>query len=88
MEFNSINELRERLMPALRSKLKELHSMGLKYIELNDIWYYLKENVWKLEEGLTLSTMVDDILNTSNEEFDSYVVDRISNERVETTNEI
>ena len=44
MEFNSINELRERLMPALRSKLKELHSCGYKYIGIDDIWNYLRDS--------------------------------------------
>lgn len=88
MEFNSINELKERLMPALRSKIKELHKIGLKYIDIDDVWYYLKDNVWILQEGLTLSSMVDDILNTSNSEINEYIKNKIINERVETSNEV
>ena len=88
MEFNSINELKMRLMPALRSKIKELHNVGLKYIDIDDVWYYLKDNVWVLQEGLTLSSMVDDILNTSNSDIDDYIKNKIVNERVETSNEI
>ena len=88
MEFNNINELKERLMPALRSKLKELHLNKMHYINIDDIWQYLKEYKWKTSEGLTLSTMVDDILNTDNDYIDDYVKDRIINERVETSNEI
>ena len=88
MEFNNINELKNRLMPALRSKLKELHSCGYKYIGIDDIWNYLKENKWIMSDGLTLDSMVDDILHTSNDLIDDYVKDKIVKERIETTNEI
>ena len=88
MEFNNINELKERLMPALRSKLKEFQLNKMHYVTIDDIWCYLKEYRWKYSEGLTLSTMVDDILNTDNDKIDDYAKDRIINERVETSNEI
>lgn len=88
MEFNNINELYKRLLPALRSKEKELHLCGYKYINFEDIWKYLKDVKWRYEEGLTLSSMVDDILNTSNSEIDDYVKDIIIKERIETTDEI
>ena len=88
MEFNNINELKDRLMPALRSKLKELHLNKMKYITEDDVWQYLKENKWNNEEGLTLSMMVDDILNINNYIIDDYVRERIINERIETSNEI
>ena len=81
MEFNNINELKKRLMPALRSKEKELHLCGLNYIDQEDIWEYLKENKWSKEQGLTLSSMVDDILNTNNNEIDDYVKEIIIKER-------
>ena len=88
MEFNNINELHERLMPALRSKEKELHIKGYRYIDTLDIWNYLKKYKWSQETGLSLSSMVDDILNIDNDLLDEYKKDIIIKERIETTNEI
>ncbi len=46
--------------------------MGLSYIEEKDIWDYLVENKWKVGKDLTLSDIVDDILNTDNASIDKY----------------
>ncbi len=79
IKFKSLNELYERLLPALRSKKKELDKYGLNYIYEEDIWNYLKLNVWKNNVALTLDKMVDDILNTNNLEFDNYTKKLIEN---------
>ena len=79
LKFKSLNELYERLMPALRSKKKELNMKSLNYIHEEDIWNYLKLYVWKHNVNLTLDKMVDDILNTNNIDFDNYMKKQIAN---------
>ena len=77
IKFKSLNELYTRLLPALRSKKKELNGKGFNYIHEEDIWNYLKQNKWKGNTLLTLDKMVDDILNTNNQEFDNYMKKQI-----------
>lgn len=79
IKFKSLNELYNRLLPALRSKKKELNKKGYNYIHEEDIWNYLKQNAWKQNVVLTLDKMVDDILNTNNLEFDNYMKKQIAN---------
>ena len=42
IKFKSLAELYERLLPALRSKAREIHKKGMDYIGEEDIWNYLK----------------------------------------------
>lgn len=72
IRFNNVEELYTRLKPAIHSKLKELMRNKMFYIEEEDIWNYLSKYKWHDAIYLTLSDMVDDILNTSNEEYDNY----------------
>lgn len=62
--FHSEEELYERLLPALRTKKKEMHRYGFTYIKEEDIWNYLKEVKWIQSKNLKLFEMTDDILNT------------------------
>lgn len=70
--FNSIEELYERLLPALKSKKKILSKSGYSYISEEDIWDTLRYGKWNKINGLMLCDMVDDILHTDNKEFNSY----------------
>lgn len=72
LEFSSLKDLYLRISPALKTKKTELDRMGLSYIEEKDIWDYLVENKWKVGKDLTLSDIVDDILNTDNTSIDKY----------------
>ncbi len=72
-QFSSLEELYQRLLPALKSKEQELHQNHMIYIHINDIWQYFRLNKWNRGVNLTLFDMVDDILNTNNEEIDDYV---------------
>lgn len=72
-KFTSLEELYKRLLPALKSKEKELHQNHMIYIKKEDIWKYLKEKKWNRGINLTLFDMVDDILNTDNLLIDEYV---------------
>lgn len=72
LEFSSLKDLYLRVEPALTSKKTELDRNGLSYIDKKDIWDYLVENKWKMGIDLTLSDIVDDILNTDNNLIDKY----------------
>lgn len=76
--FKSQSELYERIKPALRTKKNELIRAGIKYIKMNDIWNYQIDNNWKSSQGLTLASMVNDILNTSDEAYESYTLKKIN----------
>lgn len=42
IKFKNLNDLYNRILPALRSKIKEIKKEGLKYIHEEDIWNFLK----------------------------------------------
>lgn len=73
IKFKSLNELYNRIYPALESKRKELHRNKMSYIHEEDIWNCCKDTIWNKSRNLDLHNMVDDILNTDNSVFDSYV---------------
>lgn len=82
MEFNSLQELYNRLKPALKCKQVEMVRNGFNYIQMEDIWNYLKEVKWKRATDLSLYEMVSDVLNTDNNMIDSYLKEKIkSSER-------
>lgn len=62
-EFQTIDELYERVLPALDARVCELKNMGVE-INSDAIWDYLIINKWKNGNNLTLFDIVDDILNT------------------------
>ena len=62
VKFESINELYNRVLPALKSKKKELYRNGIKYISEKDIWLVISKNKWQKQRDLTLADIVDDIL--------------------------
>lgn len=73
IEFNSVEELYNRLKPALRTKEKELIREGYEYITLNDIWNFLKETKWLRDSDLALFEMTNDILKANNKDLNDYV---------------
>ena len=73
IEFNSLQELYERIKPALITKQSEMKRNGFDYIRVEDIWNFFKEVKWKKANNLSLSEMVSDILNTSDELIDRYL---------------
>ena len=78
-EFSSLTELRNRIKPAIETKLKELKANYYTNINEDDIWEYLK-NSWKNKTDLTLYDIVNDILNLDNETINEYVLRRINND--------
>lgn len=61
-EFKSIEELFDRVKPALEIKVFEGRKFGIQVKEI-DIWNYLVNNKWKFANNLMLSDIVNDILN-------------------------
>ena len=61
-DFKSIDELFDRVEPALKIKVKEGKALGYRITE-NDIWKYLIDSKWKNASHLMLSDIVGDILN-------------------------
>ena len=72
-EFNSLEELYNRLKPALEAKRIQMKRNGFNYIRIKDIWNYLKEIKWKKARDLSLYEMVDDVLNIDDIVIDSYI---------------
>lgn len=83
IEFESVQELYERLKPALRTKELELKRNGINYIKQEDIWNYLKKDKWMGAKNLLLHQMVDDILNIDYVLIQNYVEDNIIKSKVE-----
>ena len=64
IRFTSLDELKSRLMPALRLRKRELRKQNPTVTE-EDIWIYFASNYWKNASNLSLAKMVNDILNAS-----------------------
>ena len=65
MEFNSLSELKQRIMPALKMKEERFKNEG-KNITAEDIWIYLINNKWMKSKNLSLNEIVNDILKLEN----------------------
>lgn len=60
--FNSLEELKQRMMPALRIRKKELKRQSIHMTE-EELWDYFANHYWKQASNLSLAKMVDDVLN-------------------------
>ncbi len=72
LEFTSLTDLYNKLLPVLKTKVNEMHLRGIFYIKEQDIWDYNKKK-WSKSNNLIFSDMVSDILNTTNQEYENYV---------------
>ena len=77
-EFTSLEELYNRLKPALEAKRIQMKRNGFNYIKIEDIWNYLKEIKWKKARDLSLYEMVDDVLNIDDIVIDSYIIGKMN----------
>ena len=78
-EFETLDELKKRIMPAIETKIKELKANYYNEITEEDIWEYLKIK-WKKEKNLTLYDIVNDILNIDNETLSQFSERRNQND--------
>ena len=81
IKFKSLAELYERILPALKSKTREIHKKGMDYIHEEDIWNYLKNYKWTSSRSLDLGDMVNDIFNIEIPELDHYVKEELKKYR-------
>lgn len=78
LEFETIEDLYRRLIPALRTKRREMRRNGYPYIKEEDIWNYLKEVKWVRARNLLLYEMVNDVLGASEEQIDDYLKEKLN----------
>lgn len=72
MDYSSEKELFNDLKGALKVKLimiKEKYD----YISMLDIWNYLKLNKWRYDQNLTISEMVNDIIDVDIIKVDTFI---------------
>lgn len=81
IKFKSLEELYKRLLPALKSKRRELYKKGLVYVYEEDIWNYLKNKRWTSSMDLDLGSMVNDIFNVQEREIKEYIEVEFKNTR-------
>jgi len=62
INFSSIEELKKRLMPALKLRKRELRKQNY-HLSEEEIWNYFVNNHWRKSIQLSLAKMVDDVLN-------------------------
>ena len=77
VEFNSLEELYNRIKPALTTKKEEMRRNGYVYIKEEDIWNYLKEIKWRNSKNLSLYQMSSDILDTDNMIIDEFLREKL-----------
>ena len=67
MDFNSLADLKQWVLPALRKKSSDFKRLGIDYSE-EYIWLYLKQNKWMKSKNLSLNEIVNDILKITKED--------------------
>lgn len=72
-EFTSIDELFDRVKPALHAKQVEFLRLGYKNVKYIDIWKYLIESKWRYGKNLMLSEIVNDILHADIKKINEYL---------------
>lgn len=72
IEFNSLQELYQRLEPALTVKESEFNRCDLE-ITKKDIWDYLAHIKWSVSNNLLLHQMVSDIMHVRANEILEYL---------------
>lgn len=75
-EFTTIQELYEKVMPALKSKKNELRINKIYFIKEKEIFLCLQETKWQNESNLTLYDIVNDILTIKIDDLLTYMKDK------------
>lgn len=86
--FSSLEELYNRVKPALKCKVKDLNRTNIYYIHESDVFNYLKNTLWVKKNNLTLGEIVNDIMLTSNAELEAYVQSIIAREKRQIDNQV
>lgn len=72
MDYSSEKELFNDLKGALKVKLRTIKEK-YDYISMLDIWNYLKLNKWRYDQNLTISEMVNDIIDVDIIKVDTFI---------------
>ncbi len=72
MDYSSEKELFNDLQGALKVKLRMIKNK-YDYISMTDIWNYLKTNKWKYSQNLTISEIVNDIIDVDIVKVDAFI---------------
>jgi len=78
LEFGSLKELYEKILPAFTAKRSELKKIGFYHIMEADIWNYLSSTKWKISSDLSLHEMVNDIFDLNEDVINNYVIKKAS----------
>lgn len=76
--FSSVEELYQRIKPALSTKRAEMKRNGFVYATEEDIWNYLKEEKWKNSKNLSLYEMTCDIFDIDDTLIDNYLRNKMN----------
>lgn len=88
LEFRTKEELYNRVLPALYSKIKEIRKLGFKFITEKDVWNYLVETEWKTRVNLELYDLINDILYVDNYRLNDYVNQKLERMKKENPEEL
>ncbi len=77
-EFKTKEELYQHVLPALKSKRRELVRLGFSYIQEEDIWNYFIKEKWSQAKDLQLSDIVSDIMHADGRVLERFVRDNLS----------
>jgi len=76
VNFSNLKELKQRITPAINTKIKQLRSNNYLITSSEDIWQFLKEKKWSNANNLTLYDIINDILNLDDETIENYSINR------------
>ena len=71
--FNNATELYQRVFPALKTKKDEINLQFKSHIKEIQVWQYMRNKRWNEIVDLTLGDIINDILNTNNEDIYFYI---------------
>ena len=80
-EFKTKEELYQHVLPALKSKKRELTQLGFPYIQEEDIWNYFIKEKWSQAKDLQLSDIVSDIMHADGKMIERFIRDNLSRVR-------
>jgi len=63
MENHRIYNLRKKMLPVLKTKVRELNKTGIPDVSMDEIWRFLVHEKWKNMEDISVSEMANDILS-------------------------
>ena len=73
IEFETQEELYKRVLPALRSKVRELKNKGYDDIKVTYLWSYLAAEVFSKTTDLTLADIVSHIMHVDVVRLNAYI---------------